>query len=365
MHFNALRKTMRTILDSKISLELRSAPGRGKSQFVEDTVRIESERDGFQWGFATCFLATMTPPDLIGYVFKGERTWKEFNGGEPVPVSEPTMPLWMMTTEGKPLHAYRRGILFLDEYGQGEADVKRASAELLLNRRLGPWVLPEGWSVVAASNRDKDRSGVTKAFDFVINRRIEIDITDDIQSWEDWALKAEVDPTIIAFARENPQVVFTDGVPAKQGPWCTPRSLVMLSNLLNRMRDENDEIPTDAIANELACGMIGQAATAQLFATIKLANEMPKFDEIVKNPKTCRVPEKPDAQILIAYNLAARVDEKTAKPVVDYIGRLGQEFGPVFAKAACKRNGMILMTDAFDEWIGKNASIMATIHSLS
>lgn len=357
MHFNALQSVFRALLDSGKSIELKSAPGRGKSTFIEETIERESQRDGFEWGLATCFLATMTPPDLIGYIFKGEREYD----GQMIPVSEPTAPLWMFTREGKPLHHYKRGILFLDEYGQGEADVKRASAELLLNQRLGPWSLPEGWSVVAASNREKDRSGVTKSFDFVINRRLEINITDDLKSWEDWAFRAGVDPTFIAFANSNPQIVFADGVPEKQGPWCTPRSLVMAAQTLDQLREDDGKLPVDPIAVELTSGWIGEAAAAQLFATIRLGHEMPALDEIVKNPGKVKVPTKPDAQMLVTYNLAARVEAANASPIIEYMMRLPKEFGVTFAKVACQRMPALVYEPAFEKWAEENATLMTAV----
>ena len=357
MHFNALRSTFRQLLDTRISIELKSAPGRGKSTFIEETVELESRRDGEEWGMSTLFLATQTPPDLIGYLFKGEREYD----GQTIAISDPTAPTWMFTREGKPLSHYKRGILFLDEYGQGEADVKRASAELFLNRRLGPWSLPEGWSVVAASNREKDRSGVTKAFDFVINRRLEVNITDDLKSWEDWAFRAGVDPTFIAFANSNPQIVFADGVPEKQGPWCTPRSLVMAAKLLNNLREHDGKLPAGPIAVELTSGLIGEAAAAQLFATIRLGHEMPALDEIMKNPGKVKVPTKPDAQMLVTYNLAARVDASNATPVIEYMMRMPKEFGVTFAKVACQRMPALVYEPAFEKWAEENATLMTAV----
>src|SRR4029077_5314330 len=176
--------------------------------------------DGFEWGFSKLFLATQQVPDLMGYLFKGDR---DFEGdGNIVTVSEPTLPLWQVTTQGKPTWMYKRGILFLDEYGQGEADTKRCSAELLLNKRLGPWTLGgenhEGWGVIAASNRAKDRSGVTKGFDFVINRRNLYSVTPSVQAWMEWAMKNDVSHITMAFADAHPTLVFGDEVPEKQGP---------------------------------------------------------------------------------------------------------------------------------------------------
>lgn len=362
MNFTQLREAMPALLESGISIELMSEPGLGKSEFVRDTVDTMAGMTGKPWGFATLFLATQTPPDLIGYQFKGEREW----AGQKVAVTEPTLPAWMVTVEGKPVWEYERGILFLDEYGQGEADVKRASAELLLNKQLGPWKLPRGWSVVAASNRTQDRSGVTKSFDFVINRRMEIHITPDIKAWTDWASQRDVMPLTIAFANQNPQVVFPGGVPDKQGPWCTPRSLVMADKQLQMLGKYNGgEVPDKGPAVEIVGGLIGAGAAAQYFGFVRLEREMPKYEQILKNPTTVKVPEKPDALMLIAYNLAHRVQADEVKAVLTYVDRMPKEFSVTFATSACKRNVKLVSHKEFYQWAMKNAALVSTITSTS
>lgn len=361
MHFNQLARVIPALLDSGKAIELISAPGRGKSTFVADTVERMSKRDGKQWGFSTLFLATQTPPDLIGFVFKGNI--KDQHGGD-IATSEPTLPAWMITQEGKPVWEHERGILFLDEFGQGQADVKAAAAELLLNGRIGRHQLPKGWSVIAASNRTSDRSGVTKSLDFVINRRVEIGITDDIESWEDWSFRNGVDPLFITFARQNPAVVFTEGVPEKQGPWCTPRSLVMLNDIFNKMKKGDELAPTDATAIEIASGMIGLAAAQALMAHVKLGQEMPPLEDIIKNPKKTKVPTKPDVMMLVAYSLASRVSVDNVDPIVDYMDRAPKEFAVTFARQAVKRDGAIILTDAFDRWTAANASLMTALADL-
>lgn len=365
MDFLKLKPEVIDDIDAGIAVELQSSPGLGKSEFVKQLVADLSKRDGFEWGFATCFLATMTPPDLMGYMFKGERDF----GNGPITVTEPTLPLWMITTQGKPTSHYKRGILFLDEYGQGEADVKRASAELLLNKQLGPWRLGgdnhDGWGVIAASNRSGDRSGVTKSFDFVINRRGVYDVTPSVDAWVDWATSHNVSPLTIAFAVQNPQIVFSGEVPEKQGPWCTPRSLVMLDRKMQVKAKRVGQFPDDAHTVEGAMGLVG-AAAAQYFAFVRLEKEMPKFEDIVANPTKVKVPKKPDAQMLVVYNLAHRVEAKNLKPVIEYIENGGgegmpKEFAVTFAKAACKRSPELVIEPAMRQWSTRNASLMAAL----
>ena len=356
MNLKQAKQHLPVLFDAGVSVELRSSPGVGKSETIEQLVADLSARDGVEWGFQVLMLATQTPSDLLGYMMPETR---DFNGKQ-VRVSDWTLPPWMLTRDGKPVTEYKRGILFLDEYGQGDADVKRASAELLLNKRLGPHRLPEGWAVVAASNRDKDRSGVTKSFDFVINRRCEIDIQPDLASWTEWAVTSEVMPLTIAFANQNPHIVFSETVPEKQGPWCTPRSLVMADRILKRMTADND-LPEIGEAGELINGVIGAAASAQYFSFVQLEREMPKFEDIIAKPSTVKVPERPDAQMLVCYNLAHRVTDQTVAPVIEYVDRMPKEFGVTFVKAATQRNYKLIATPAFRQWCSENSALMAAV----
>lgn len=360
MRFSELEAVIVDNIDCGISTELKSSPGRGKSEFVRDLVAKLSKRDGKQWGFATCFLATMTPSDLMGYMVPT----KMDNG---TLASVFTIPPWMLTPptkehpKGQNINDFERGIVFLDEFGQGDGDTKKSAAELFLNRQIGPHRLHDGIAVIAASNGKGDRSGVTKDFDFVINRRMEIEITDDLASWIDWATNAGVMPLSIAFAQQNPQIVFSPGVPEKQGPWTTPRSLVMADRILQtKAKRNNGEIPTDPATMEAMQGILG-AGAAQYFAFVKLELEMPKYDEIVKSPAKCRLPTKPDAQMLVAYNLAHRVLLKDAGPVVEYMERMPKEFAVTFATTACKKQPGLVTTAAFSAWAKQNSSLMAAI----
>lgn len=169
--------------------------------------------------------------------------------------------------------------------------------------------------------------------------------------------------TIVHFGVNNPNVVFPDGVPEKQGPFCTPRSLVETGELLVTLGGSGD-IPTDDEAVEVAAGGIGQAAAAQLFASIRLDSELPKIETIVANPGAAKLPSAPDAQMLVAYKLAALAEDNTLAPIVTYIERLPADFAVTFAKALCTRNAMFAAKPAMLDWSKRNSSIMATVATL-
>jgi len=364
MRFLDLKQAVIDNIDLGIATHLKSAPGRGKSEFVHDLVAELSKRDGHEWGFATAFLGTYTPSDLLGYMVP---TRTKAQDGTEFLASTFTVPPWMMTRptkdfpNGRHINTFERGIVFLDEFGQAETDVKKAAAPLLLSGEIGPHKLHKGISVIAASNGKNHRSGVTKDFDFVINRTDEINITDDLPSWLDWAAVHGVSPVSMAFATQNPQIVFSDDVPKEQGPWTTPRSLVIADKLMQHKAKRNGgKMPDDATVVEQVQGIMGHGA-GQYFAFVKLDREMPKYEEIIANPSKVKVPSKPDAMMLVCYSLAHQIKIADAAAVIEYMERLPKEFSVTFATTACRRQSQLVATPAFGKWARDNSALMAAI----
>lgn len=338
------------------SIYLKSAPGRGKTETLSRAPVILGERHpGKTFGLVILNGPLLTPGDALGYLMP-----KRHDNGRLESVF--TDPFWFRTREGKRLDEYDGGVIVVDEADKMDTDLKKIIGEAALSGRLGPHYIPEGWVIWMAGNRATDRSGSTKELDHLINRRMEIDVTDDIEGWLEWAGANGVLPLTQAFAAQNPQIVFTEGVPDKQGPWCTPRSLAGWDRYLQEVTGGTDDIPDDPALAEEAQGMIGVGGASQYFAFVRLEREMPKFEKIIADPTGTKVPQnKPDAAMLIAYNLAHRVCDKTIKPVITYVQRLEKEFAITFAKVACTRNSDLVIHPAMREWTSKNASLLAAL----
>jgi hypothetical protein len=73
--------------------------------------------------------------------------------------------------------------------------------QLVLDRKLGECVLPDGWVVIAAGNPASER-GVHFAMPRPShNRFVHLDLEPDLDDWCRWAVKAQVRPEIIVFLR--------------------------------------------------------------------------------------------------------------------------------------------------------------------
>lgn len=357
MNLTTFARLATSYYQTGVCVYLKSAPGRGKTTTIVDSVPRIAAATGKRLGFVLINGPLLTPADAVGYLVPVK---KEDGRVE----SKYTEPFWWRTSEGNRLNDYDGGIIFVDEADKMDVDVKKVIGEMALSGRCGPHVLPDGWVVWMAGNRSTDRSGSTKELDHLINRRLEIDVTDDLASWEAWALKNGVHHTIVSFAMQNPQIVFPEGVPDKQGPFCTPRSLVNLGRVLVTLGGNSATLPTDTDAVETAAGMIGQAPAAQLFATIRLDAELPKIETIVANPGAAKLPSAPDAQMLVAYKLAALATEQTLDPIIKYVERLPADFSITFAKSLVTRVPMFVAKPAMLDWAKRNSALMAVMNML-
>lgn len=360
---------------------MSSGSGIGKSQLQLQVFGKIKERDaakGIRWGLGTIFLATQTPPDLIGYQFKGERDIIVGIGdnGEKitkkVTITDPSIPLWMISTEGLPAFTYDKYFLLIDEYGQGEGDVKRALAEVFLSGGTAPWYLPPG-SVRLACTNEGARYGVSKDFDFCIARRTLLKITPSIEAFLQYVDKPythqgkpyQVMAVTKAWAATHPEEVF-ESEPKEQGPWCTPRQLVAADRYLQTKFAASGKREMDSAAMEVVAGTIGMGASVSLSAHMQFALQLPGYNDVLADPAGCEVPTKPDLQMLMAYELASYTKPTDVGPIIQYIQRFPKDMGITFVAALFRRDykGMVSQP-AMQAWINKNASLVSILSSIS
>jgi len=383
----ARRETMALIEAGNAAL-WSSGSGLGKSSVAFSMFEEIRDRDAalprpIRWGFGQIFAATQNPADIIGYQFKGERTYQITNPvtGQPVDhtitVTEPSVPLWMMMSDGKggpmmPAFMFDKFFLLIDEYGQGEADTKRVIAEVFLNGGTSPWYLPHGSVRLACTNQGA-RYGVSKDFDFCIARRSQIDIEGDIditlrymdKPYYHQGKQWQTTPVIKAWAAANPQIVF-EQEPKEQGPWCNPRQLCAVDRYLQTKWQMQGNQDIEAVAASTIAGTIGMPATQSLLSHLQFLLELPSYNDVVSDPANCPVPNRADLQMLMAYQLAGYTQQADLGPCIQYIQRLPKDMGVTYISSLLRRDYKgIIGQPAMQAWINKNAALVSIISSLA
>jgi hypothetical protein len=245
-------------------------------------------------------------------------------------------------------------VIFCDEYTKGHQAVKNMLHPMLNHPRMIMGTrLHEKTIVITAGNYSGDGVGDNMMAHSrnrisVINVRkphagLNVDGSVDPNSWGEWALKNEIAPEILAWIRETPQAL-ASYLDAGQGgnkyifnpkevqrSFVSPRSLARASNILKK-RDMNTE-------NAVICaleGTIGAPAARDLMAYVAVADSLPTWESIVKDPNNAIVPSSPAALCLLAFSAVQKVDRQTIGKFFEYLKRTPKELQSVFCLSGMK-----------------------------
>lgn len=192
-----------------------------------------------------------------------------------------------------------KGILFLDEITSAVPSVSAAAYQLILDRRLGEYHVPDGWAIFAAGNRQGDR-GVTYTMPSPLANRFshyEVDI--NLDDWVSWAYKHNIDERIIAFLRFRPELLFDFDPAHNPVAFPSPRSWQFVHNALVKFSDT----PQVLLGSLQAC--VGPAAGIELKAFIDSMDQMPDLDAILRG-EDIKAPKEIDLQYAVASALVGR-----------------------------------------------------------
>ena len=128
------------------------------------------------------------------------------------------------------------GILFLDEIEKAPASVKNAALQLVLDRCVGDYVVPEDWDIVCAGNHEDDGCFGSPMGQALNNRMTHVNVRADLDVWAKWARDHGVVDDIIAFLTFKPELLYKNtGLNA----FPSPRSWTMASKLVKDVENEN------------------------------------------------------------------------------------------------------------------------------
>ncbi len=242
------------------------------------------------------------------------------------------------------------GILFLDELNAAPGMVQAAFYQLVLDRRLGEYTLPDGWVIIAAGNRESDRAHTSRMPTPLRNRFVHLDFEVDQQEWSEWAINSGIRPEVIAFIRFRPQLLSVFDRDANAFP--SPRSWQFVSRILNCGPDSGVEF-------ELVAGAVGNAAATEFCGFLKMFRELPNIDAILLNPTSEPVPESPAAQYAVASALAHRASDTNFDRICLYLDRMATEFRVLCVRDATLRDQSIKHTSGYTRWAIQNHHVLA------
>lgn len=252
-------------------------PGVGKSQIIAQVAARH------EVPVIDIRLSQMEPSDLRGIPFRSGE-WVEW-----------AIPALLPDTQR---HG-AEGILFLDEITSAPPSVSAAAYQLILDRRLGAYEVPEGWVIVAAGNRQGDR-GVTYTMPAPLaNRFSHFEFETHLDDWVAWAYANGIDERVIGFLRFRPELLFDFDPAHNPVAFPSPRSWEFAHRALQKFV----EIPDLLLGSLQAC--VGPAAGIELHAFVSNLDRMPDLDAILAGEEV-PTPDEIDLQYAVASALVGR-----------------------------------------------------------
>jgi hypothetical protein len=148
----------------------------------------------------------------------------------------------------------------------------------------------------------------------------------------------------------------------------TPRSGFMADEFLREKATSQgnvDNLPYDPLTIEIVQGYIGVPAANELFRVLTLDREQPPYATIVNDPDGVRVPDRPDAMMMVVYSLATKAKEQHLAAIIKYISRFPADFAITFTRSLLRNSPLFVSNKAFRDWANKNSQLIAQIAAVN
>lgn len=314
-----------TLLHTDTPLFIHGSPGIGKSYIVADV----ADKNNLE--LVDIRLSQMDPVDLRG-----------------VPSIKEDQTVWMPPVFF-PKKTDSEGILFLDELNSAPPSVQAAIYQLVLNRKMGEYVLPKGWRIICAGNRVSDRGVVFRLPTPLANRMVHLHVQARFDDFKLFAIKEGLHPFVIGFLGFRPDLLSTEPVVEDDAnpAFATPRSYHMLSRIIKEKEDVNH------IAS-IIYGTVGYSAGIEFISYVKVYEDLPDIASIYEGhyPKI-------ENQPALLYALVSALVEyfdgsHTHKEHLFVFSEvLPTEFGVMLIKDVIIKDESLAEHEAFDAWLQK------------
>lgn len=292
-----IRAEINYAMNRKRPVFIWGPPGIGKSEIVDS---ITQERSGYMIDMR---LALMEPTDLRGI---------------PVPNMNTGLMEWLPPADlptQELADQFECVVLFLDEMNQAPQSVQAAAYQLILNRRLGNYKLPDNVLIVAAGNRESDRGVAYRMPSPLANRFVHLEMTTDFEDWQTWALENNVDPEVVGYVTANKMDLMNFDPRTASRAFATPRSWTFVSQMLPQ---EGEQI-SDGRLHDLIAGTVGDGIATKFMAHRAIAGKLPNPSDILDG--TVKTLPAEGREISAMFSLTASL----CYELRDFVDRNGKE----------------------------------------
>ena len=271
---NKAKKSIQRAFAKKRPIFLWGPPGIGKSDIIHQI------GDAMEAHVIDIRLSLWEPTDIKGIPYYAA------NDNKMVWAAPAELP----TEEMAAKHKYV--ILFLDEMNSAAPAVQAAAYQLILNRKVGQYVLPDNVLIVAAGNREADKGVTYRMPAPLANRFVHLEMAVDFDDWFQWAVNNDIHKDVVGYLTFAKKDLYDFDPKSPSRSFATPRSWSFVSELIED--NEDDETTTDLVS-----GSVGEGLAVKFMAHRKVASKMPNPTDILAG----KVKELQNKEISAMYSL--------------------------------------------------------------
>jgi len=223
------------------------------------------------------------------------------------------------------------GIVFLEELTQAPPLIQNSLQSLLLTRAVEERKLPDGYGIIAATNRPEDDAATFEVPANIRNCLLWCELSPpSAEEWCEWAAENGVHGSVITAIYRNPSWLYDKDVTPEMVSFRRPRTWEFVSNIIQCCEKLGIEPNETHIATA-----IGQGAAIEFMAFLKYHKQMKHFKEYLDGKED--PPDKPDLLTALISNVVEHYRKNLNAGTLEKVVRLALKMKePEFATMLVK-----------------------------
>ncbi len=244
------------------------------------------------------------------------------------------------------------GLLLLEELNSAIPAVLASLYELLFDRRIGKYKLPDGWAVWALGNRDQD-NGVTYQVPGPVANRFanHILVNPTVDDFCNHGFKVGCRLEVMAFLRWRPELMMNYDPKNPELTFGSMRTWTYVSDLMKSWESQGKSFKDDLFLS-LIQNCVGDGAGVEFIGFLDYFKKLPDLDDLIKDPENAPIYDVKDAHLnwAIICGLFNKADGKNAGQVIKYAMRLPAEFSVVLMRDCTREIPEFTECPEYVEW---------------
>lgn len=313
------RRFITDVIEAQLVPFVQSSPGIGKSSIMASIAKAHDLK------LIDHRLSTSAPEDLSGlpefFVDEhGQRRARFVPFSDLFPLERDVVPT-----------GHQGWMLFLDEFNSASKSVQAASYKLILDKMVGQHKLNPYTVITAAGNLATDRAITNNLSTAMQSRVIHLEMEVNFEEWlYDVALAEQYDSRIVGFLNQFNSKLMDFSPAHNDKTFCCPRTWAFVNKLIT------GKVITDEHAVMLA-GTITSGTAADFVQFCKIYTNLITVNDIMADPKGCRLPDTQNLRWATISHLMEKVDEHNFDKLSEYVDRFDVSFRILFYRATLVR----------------------------